>query len=478
MKSNKWFLIGMMFILSLVMIGCSSGNASNEGQTENSNQSETAGQSENENKTIRIMSNVVGGKTPEENDLFVEEIERLTGIKVDMVKPPSDYNQKLLASMASGDKFDLLLVTKDLMDRLVDQNILTELNSQIENSDILSDPTVIPTEEWDLIKYDEGKIYGVFNKFEGGTMPVVRQDWMEKLNLEEPKTLDDYYNVFKAFKEQDPDGNGVDDTYGLATAGLYDIQPFLSAAGVKYKYVFDDEGKRTIPIASEKSVPVLEWLGKLYDEGLLDPNFATNGGGEMQQLFLTDKVGMVTYWDAWVGLFNQKRKAEDPNTTFEAKGLPGVVDPDGNMILRRGDPSVWVMPVNAENPETALEFLEFWHTEEGNILSTLGIKDHDYTVENGEYALTEIGAEHSMDHGVVTPNNTNWENPIEVLPGIQEAQQIILEHATLEIATPDWVEAEKIVENYAFRAIMGEMDASEAVEKMHSELLSAGLIDY
>ena len=111
-----------------------------------------------------------------------------------------------------------------------------------------------------LIEYDDGKIYGVFNKFEGGTLPTVRQDWMEKLNLEEPKTLDDFYNVFKAFKEQDPDGNGKDDTYGLSTAGLYDIQGFLSAAGVKYSYVIDRNGKRTIPIATEKAVPVLNGL--------------------------------------------------------------------------------------------------------------------------------------------------------------------------------------------------------------------------
>src|SRR5690625_1705847 len=208
-------------------------------------------------KSIRIMTNIVGGKTPEENDLFIEEIERLTGIKVDMVKPPSDYNQKLLTSLSSGDKFDLVLVTKELMDRLVDQEVLTVLNDEIENSDILSDPTVIPEEEWDLIKYDE-EIYGVFNKFEGGTMPVVRQDWMDKLGLEDPETLDDFYEIFKAFKEQDPNESGKDDTYGLTTAGLYDIQPFLSAAGVKYKYVIDEDGNRTIPIATEKSVPVLE----------------------------------------------------------------------------------------------------------------------------------------------------------------------------------------------------------------------------
>lgn len=480
--------IGLEFLLKIVpivfillMVACNSdtsSNGNNQDATNERNDDENNEiTNEEEPKTLKIMSNVVGGKTPDENELFVEEIERLTGIEVDMVKPPSDYTQKMLSSLSSGEEFDLLLVTKDLMDRLVDQDVLTELNVDIEESEVLSDPTIIPEEEWDLIKYDEDKIYGVFNKFEGGTMPVVRQDWMEKLDLEEPETLDDFYNVLKAFTEEDPNETGEDDTFGLSTAGLYDIQPFLSAEGVKYKYVIDEDGNRTIPMATEDAIPVIEWLAKLYDEGILDSSFATNGGEDMQQMFLSDRVGMVTYWDAWVGLFNNSRLKDDPDTSFEAKGIAGAVGPDGDIMLRRGDPSIWVMPTNAQNPDVAIEFLEFWHSEEGNILSTLGIEDHDYTVTDGVYELTEVGEEHGMDHGVVTPNNTKWENPIGEHPGISEAQDVIFEHADLEIATSDWPDAEKIVENYTFKAIMGEISASEAVEKMHNELLSSDLID-
>ncbi|MBO9128141.1 extracellular solute-binding protein [Bacillus sp. 165] len=462
------FLVPVFMILSLLLSACSSQETST-----NTNDKST----KKEKKTLRILSNVVGGKTPEENELFVKEIERLTGIKVEMVKPPADYDQKLMTSMSSGEKYDLILLTKPLMDILVKQGVLTELNDKIQKSKVLSDSTIISEKEWNLIKYDNGKVYGIFNKFEGGTLPIVRQDWMEKLGLEQPKTLDDFYNVFKSFKEQDPDGNGKDDTYGLSTAGLYDIQGFLSAAGVKYRYVIDKDGKRTIPIATEKAVPVFEWFAKLYKEGLLDPNFATNDSGKMRELFLTDRVGTVTYWDAWVGLFNNIRKVDDPNTTFEAKGISGAVGPEGNIMLRRGDQSVWAIPVNAEHPKTAMEFLEFWHSEEGNVLATLGIKDNDYTVTNGKYELTAAGKEHGMDHGAPFPNNTKWENPFGMLPGVEEAQKIILENSSLEVSTSDWPAAEKIIQNYAFKAMMGEMDAKEAVKKMHKELLDAGLID-
>lgn len=49
---------------------------------------------------------------------------------------------------------------------------------------------------------------------------ILREDWLEKLGLQVPRTLDDLYNVFKAFTYDDPDGDGVDDTIGLATAGI------------------------------------------------------------------------------------------------------------------------------------------------------------------------------------------------------------------------------------------------------------------
>ncbi|UVI31263.1 extracellular solute-binding protein [Paenibacillus spongiae] len=442
------------------------------GEYKPSNSAETGSE---EQGTLRILSGVVGGKTPEENDLFQKEVERLTGMKVTIEKPSTDYDKKLLTSISNGEKYDLVYMNQGVMDKLVEQGALTDLTSQIEASKVLSDPAVIPAEEWDMIKYDD-KIYSVFNKFEGGTLPIVRKDWLDKLGLQEPKTLDEFYNVLKAFKEQDPDGNGKDDTYGLSTSGLYDIQGFMSAAGLKYKYVIDSDGKRTIPYATEQAVPMYDWFAKLYKEGILDPNFATNDTKKMRDLFLTNRVGMVTYWDAWVGQFNNLGQKDNPK--FEAKGIAGALGPDGKIILRRGEPSVWGIPVNAEHPELAMKFLEFWHSEQGNLLGTIGIEGHDYTVANGKYELTAEGESHSMDHGAPFVYNTNFKNPFGVLPGIMEARQIILDNnAQVEIGTERWADAEKIIQNYAFQAMMGKMPAAEAVKSMNDELKAADLID-
>jgi putative aldouronate transport system substrate-binding protein len=257
-------------------------------------------------KKLRILSAVVGGKTPEEDALFSQEIQRLTGIEVELVHPTADYNEKLLADLAAGVEYDLIYTNKDTVDTFVEDGILTDLTERIANSAILSNPTVIPDAEWELVNYD-GTYYTVFNKFEGARMLTVRQDWLDQLGLEAPETLDEVYNTMVAFRDQDPAGNGEGATLGLALAGTYDIQPFLSSEGILPGYV-EVDGKRTIPWASEAAIPVYEWLANLYAEGLLDPNFATATTADARNLFLTDKVGFVSYWDTWVGLFNNARQ--------------------------------------------------------------------------------------------------------------------------------------------------------------------------
>ena len=482
---KKWTVVtvSVAMFAAAAIAGCGSSKESGGAQTNPPSNSQTnppsnTGQQEKkEERVLRMMAGVIGGKTPEENELFEKEIERLTGIKVSLEKPASDYDQKLMAAIGSGEKFDLLQISKERMNQFIAQGILTPLTDKVKNSKVLQDPNVLPPGEWDQVKTKDGQIYGVFTKFQGGTMPIVRNDWLKKLNLQEPKTLDDYYNVLKAFKEQDPDGNGKADTYGLSTAGLYDVQGFFSAAGLKQRYV-EKDGKLTVPYASDAAIPIYEWLHKLYKEGILDPNFVTNDTGKMRNLFLTDRVGMITYWDAWVGMLNNTRKQQDPNTTFEAKGLPGIAGPDGKYILRRGDPDVWVIPVNAEHPNTAWEFIEWWHSKDGIVLGSLGIRDHDYKESNGKYELTQTGKDHAMDHGVPFWYNKNFQNPFGLLPGVQEAQDLVMKYASLELTPPQWPDAEKIINEYSFKAIMGDMPAAEAVKKMREELLAKKLMDF
>ena len=425
--------------------------------------------------SLSMLSAVVGGKTPEEDELFAQEITRLTGVEIELVHPTADYEEKLLADLAAGVEYDLIYMNKNRMDVLVAEGILTDLTEQIQSSELLQDPMVIPPEEWDLIRYEGDTFYSVFNKFEGARMLTTRQDWLDQLGLEAPKTLDEVYNVMVAFRDENPAGNDTP-PLGLSTAGTYDIQPFMSSEGI-YPGYREVDGARTIPYATEAAIPVYEWLAKLYAEGLYDQNFATATTADMRNLFLTDAVGFVTYWDTWVGLFNNTRRADDPDTSFQAVGIAATEGPEG-IIITRGQPSVWTIPVNAPNPELAFKFLEWWNTIPGIRLGSLGIEDHDYTVSDGNYELTAVGVEHSMDHGMPTPYSEYWQNPIGTLPGLEDAQAISKEYGYLEQLGPDWTPTiQPILDESIIQIILGDVSAADGVAAMQEQLSSQGLID-
>ncbi len=482
----KFIAVASLLVAGTMLLSACGGNNSTNASNVTSSPSSDGAPSETATESasaspastkLRILAGNVGGKTPEENDLFAKEISKFTGFDTTLEKPASDYDQKVLTALSSGEKYDLIEISDiATLNEFIKQGVVTDVTDFVNSSSVLSDPAVIPTAEWDQIKDADGKIHGVFSKFQGATMLTVRKDWLDKLKLQEPKTLDELYNVLKAFKEQDPDGNGKPDTYGLSTVGLYDIQGIMSAAGLKARYVVKD-GKRTIPYASDAAIPMYEWFAKLTEEGMLYPNFITNDSGKMRNLFLTDRVGMITYWDAWVGMFNNLRKQEDPNATFQAAGIPSIPGPDGTLLMRRGDPDFWIIPTNAEHPDAAKKFLEFWNTEEGITLGSLGIEGEDYTVSNGAYTLTENGTAHNMDHGVPYWYNSTVKPKFDKLPGIQEAQDLATKYATLEVALPGWKDAEKIVNNYALKAMAGQMPAKDAVAAMQKELKAANLID-
>ena len=422
---------------------------------------------------LKILSAVVGGKTPEEDALFAQEITRLTGVEVDLVHPTAEYDQKLQADLAAGVEYDLIYTNQDTVLRLADQDVLTDLTERVQNSAFLQDPSVIPTDEWKMLE-DDGKFYSVFQKFEGSRMLTTRQDWLDKLGLDTPKTLDDDYNTIVAIRDGDPVGDGSQ-PLGLSTAGTYDIQPFMSSEGIYPGYV-EVDGKRTIPYATEAAIPVYEFLAKLYSEGLYDPNFATAETADMRNLFMTNGVSFVTYWDTWVGLFNSTVQDQDPDSPFNAVGIAACEGPNG-VILSRGQPSVWTIPVNAPSPDLAFLFIEWWNTIPGITLGSLGILDHDYTVTDGTYALTEIGKEHNMDHGDPTPYNSNWVNPIGELPGLKAAQEITKAHGYLADVGPDWSTITPIIDQYTIQSILGDISPEDAVKGMQQDLSDGGFID-
>lgn len=483
---KKRILAGLLilFIFSLMLAGCGSsqtpaGTEAAKTEAAAKAQETKAPEQKQEVKQtapLIMFAGVIGGRTPEEMPLFDKEVQRLSGIEIQTIKP-ADGDNVLASMLASGEALDLVYQNSDRMLAFSKDGLFEPLNDRIKASSILSDNSIIPSSEWDRIAAPDGKIYGVFNKFEGGRVPTVRWDWMTKLNLQPPKNLDDYYTVLKAFTTQDPDGNGKADTYGLVFVdGEYDMTPFFGAAGLPEGMAVNKDGKIYLPWATEAAAPIYDWFARLYKEGILDPNLGTKMA-DARQNFMTDKLGMLTYWDMWVGMFNQQVHANAPDSKFEAKGIEPPVGADGKALIMAGTDGLIGIPAYSKQKDIAFKFLEFWHSPEGNILATLGIKDIDYTFDGSKYTLTEMGKTHAMDHGAPRPKSLKFVNPIEVLQNLKPAEEIVKKYAVVGLYTDKWNDAKQIFAKHAATAIMGQLSSKEAIKNLQAELLDKKIIE-
>lgn len=438
----------------------------------------TGGEEVAEKPTLVWVSNIHGGETAE-IQLFQDEIERLIGVRVELVKPPSDqYMTKLTAMLATGEQVDIAYADGGKWVGLYEQGLFEPLTDRIEASPVLSDPKIIAPSEWERVRQADGEIYGVFNKFEQGTLAIVRGDWLDKLGLSEPQTLDEYYDVLYAFTHDDPDGNGRDDTWGLGIGyTLYDTVGVFGAYGLKRGWIYDESGELHSPYATDAAIPVYEWFAKVYADGLMEPNFITNNSAAFRELFMTDKTGMNFYWAAWVGLYNQQVHAEDPNNPFEARGIVPPEGPAGR-LLKAGNDGFMSIPGMSEYKDEAFQVLEFWHTYDGNVLGTLGMLGHDYNMVSGKYVLTEIGEAHAMDHGAPQPKSLAWVNPFGNLPGFDHAAAIVREYAEPQMATAYDKIWEDITRGEAAKIILGDITAAEGVANMRARFAEEGIGRY
>ena len=131
-----------------------------------------------------------------------------------------------------------------------------------------------------------GAVPGIKPSHDSIQVLYIRKDWLDKLNLDDPKSHQDVLDIMQAFVEQDPDGNGVDDTYALGLSGdiwntLYGAKGFAAAYGAfpSIWYANGDGGLVYGSVQPEMK-DALGALRNLYEKNWLDPEFVVTNINE------------------------------------------------------------------------------------------------------------------------------------------------------------------------------------------------------
>lgn len=217
----------------------------------------------------------------------------------------------------------------------------------------------------------------------------MRTDWLTKLGLEAPKTVDEMYKVLTAFRNDDPNGNGKKDEV-----------PLFDRAGDKmpdeYLYLWDTstefyprDGKITFEPLEENFKTGVAEISKWYKEGLIDPEIFTRGA-KARDILMSGNVGGVTHDWPSTGDYNRTLAADIPG--LEMKAIAPPADQHG-VIKERTErlPGVgWGISSQCKDPETLVKFFDFFFTDEGRALMNWGIEGQTYTTNtDGSRTFTD-----------------------------------------------------------------------------------------
>lgn len=363
---------------------------------------------------------------PDQMQLF-KDFEEQTNVKVEWLAYPNDIaTEKMNLMYSSGDYPDAVggWLVKD-----------EHINKYALNDDVF-----IPVD--DLYAKYAPRITYVLDNFDGAraavtapdghiyTAPLIapqpatrfvlhiNQTWLNNVGMSMPSNTDELYEVLKAFKTQDPNGNGKADEIPFSTIGT-NIGRIYGWFGLPDETIhFQRDPKTGEPVFTgntEGWKNATKYFAKLFAEGLLDPELFTHDNAQYLAKGKTEDAlyGVFEDWSGPNVTGNERYEAD--YTALPVLKSPGVDNP----TYRQGDNWVFrtqfAITSNAKNPATIVRWLDHLYEDENSVQVKMGIYGSVFNKEaDGSYTLVELPAGETTD--TVIYKNSLPNLPYAVMP--------------------------------------------------------------
>lgn len=398
------FLIAFIVILCLI-IGCSKGETPPQSDDayvpSHDSTSDDSGDSEERKITdepieIRIL---MQGRPegPISNDMpWIQEITKKTGIRFKWEQAPADgnqYKEKFNIMLTSGDIPDLMCSSdKTILNRGGVSGIFEPLNEYIDKymPNVKAKLEEKPEVRKAITNYD-GNIYFLarITAVKPLNILIVRKDWLDKLGLKIPTDAQEMYNVLKAFKENDPNGNGEADEIPFTCRGkLASLNPFIECFGLYGKSpFFVENGEVKFTYTDSRYKKALEYLNKLYKEKLIDNEYLTNDQNIWESR-LTNGISGMTY-DVFI-------RVDYLNNLIGENVFTGMIPlkgPDGKAVTQEQQNPIGVGTSVSSKSKFKVEIAKFFnwmYSEEGILTTNFGVEGLTYEIVDGEPKYTDL----------------------------------------------------------------------------------------
>jgi len=313
-----------------------------------------------------VFNKGVAGQSSLTDNVWATAYKEQLGVTFDYLWTPNsdEYDTKWNTAIASGDIPDCASVDPTIYKELLDAGLVEDMTSYYNEYASETYKQGNKDDNGITLSYmtTGGKLLGLPLL---GTQPdnvnllYIRKDWLKKVGMYEPKTMDDLIAVATAFKEAKLGGK---DTYGICMgkdilSGQNDIAGFFNGFGASYNIWIKDSstGKLVYSSIQPQIKTALLKLQEMYKNGLIIQDFAVKDSATIGQDVAAGKVGIAygTFWGGSVGASMQKDSSAEwevitpPTSNGSTYVTQASATPSGYIFVKKG----------CKNPEAVVKVL-------------------------------------------------------------------------------------------------------------------------
>ncbi|MBP1991405.1 extracellular solute-binding protein [Paenibacillus eucommiae] len=386
--SRTWSRTSMSMVMMLVLviagIGCSAKSTTNAVETTQPSKVEKVYIYANAGN-LEVASSF---SKPEELELVRQEIIKKSGFEIVPIIPPK----------GGGDKLSLLLASNEPLDIFMGDVVMYRNHKAIQpvqklldkhGANILKLWPEAWSDSWKAFSDKEGNVWGIPSAPSLALKPVfLRTDWLKKLNLSMPTTIEEFEHVLQAFKEKDPMGNGQTipliapvDALNLGLAGGF--------MDIGYGNWLDTDGKIKPAELHPGYRAFIEKMSEWYKKGYIYKETYTLSSAGARELVTKGRVGASLIHYSLITNSEHQLQQIVPEAKYEvAADLKG---PQGFIQTLPDTPTLgWLISKNSKNPEAAIKLINWIYSDIENYnLLFYGIKDRHWKYVDEENHVME-----------------------------------------------------------------------------------------
>ncbi len=371
-KFKKITSVGMAAImLGMFFTGCSSKDGGDTGAKEKTEASTTPYGKYDELVTYTIGKNTPGSpRFPEgdsyEDNAYTRYLKEVLNVQNENAFEAANgdaYDQKVSMSIATGDIPDIMKVDATTLKQLVENDMIEDLSESYK--DCATDKIKEMYDSYGGRALESATFDGKLMALPSTqcanvpTMLWLRQDWMDKLGLQAPKTMDDVENILQQFVTKDPGNNGSGKTIGLVGSsniggvygGLFQMDNVLSLYNAFPGQWIEEDGKVVFGSTTDNMKKGLEKVSQLFKKGLIDPQMAVREGDDITSLIINGQCG--AFFGPWWAPDYPLNDAKKLNPDAQWTPYIAPVNEDGTVTAYTQNPAseFFVVKKGFKHPE-------------------------------------------------------------------------------------------------------------------------------